>query len=497
MNLRVTTWCSGCALAAMLAGASASAQADARPDVQSDDRPNVQVGDRPDAQTDVQPDAQADARTDAPPAGATCANGSVEVDSLRDALARNAQSPDTRLELADALLAQACYAEAVHVLEEGERLHPRNGKIQSALRDARSMLSEQHYFDALARAERSAKSERNVLRCRKLGDIAACDAALREKPDDGALLIGKADALVRSGQPSEALLLYRQAAGLSGTPPDIEEKIAAAESQRQTLVAQCNGDSVDVALRACQLALLPGAGDEFALQRRRGILLQGMGQPSQALDAYIAASLLKSDDEAVSQAVVALTDSTGRKESVALVARGNALLTLKRGAEAVQAFKEAEASLPGLPGVEASLAAAEELARNEVQRSAAATAAATAKGTAAVTAPAVARVTTPATAAATAPGTARVTTPGISAAAEPGAAAGTTPATAAATSPATDAVTAARSAEPSAALPATSNARESRAGQAASPPAAQAVDSMLAMEAKRTYSNTDPATRSH
>jgi tetratricopeptide (TPR) repeat protein len=327
---RFVTWCSGCALAAMLAA--------------------------PSAQSDPQPTAS------------TCLSNSAELESLRGALSQEAQSADTRLKLADALMAQACYAEAVHVLEEGQRLHPRNGKFEAELRDARSMLSEQHYFDALDRAERSAKIERNVLRCRRLGDIAACDAALREQPDAAELLVAKADALVKSTRPSEALPLYRQAGALATDPANVEEKIAAAESQRQILVTECNGNGAEAALRACQLALLPGASDEFVIRRRRGVLLQEMGQPSQALDAYIAASLLKSDDEAVSQAIVALTDSTGRKEAVALVARANALLALKRGSEAVKAFEEARALFPDFPGIEAPLAAAEELKRSEVTR---------------------------------------------------------------------------------------------------------------------------------
>jgi hypothetical protein len=138
---------------------------------------------------------------------------------------------------------------------------------------------------------------------------------------------------------------------------------------------------------------------------------------------------VKSDDEAVSQAIVALTDATGRKDAVALAARGNALLTLKRGAEAVQAFHAARALSSGLPGMDAALAAAEELARGEVPKSALAAAV--------------------------------------------------------------------RSAEPDPAAPVTASARGSRPEQAASPPAVETAESMLALQPTRTYSNHDPATRSH
>jgi tetratricopeptide (TPR) repeat protein len=349
-------WCAGgCVLAAMLAVRSAGGQVDAGPAV------------------------------------VTCPRGSAAIDALRGALAQEVQSIDTRLKLAEALLAQACYGEAVHVLEEGGRLHPRNATLQAKLREARSMLSEQNYFDALGRAEQSAKAERNVLRCRKLGDIPACDAALHERPDDVQLLIVKADALVHADRPSEALALYQEAAGRGAAPREIEEKLAAVESQRRGMVARCEGGDADAALRACDLALLPGAGDEFVVQRRRGVLLQGMGQPSQALDAFIAANLLRSDDEAVSQAIVALTESTGRKDAAAIAARSGALLTL----------------------------AAEELARSEAPKAA----------------PVIAAV--------------RI--------------------------------------ERSRALPVATP----------SPPVVAAAEPMLALEAKRTYSNNDPATRSH
>src|SRR5207253_10096616 len=97
------------------------------------------------------------------PAGAH----SPELDAARTALGQDERALDPRLQFADALLAQGCYADAVHVLEDGEPLHPRNGAIQSRLRDARSMLSEQRYFDGLGRAEESAKVQRNVLRCRQ------------------------------------------------------------------------------------------------------------------------------------------------------------------------------------------------------------------------------------------------------------------------------------------------------------------------------------------
>jgi hypothetical protein len=98
------------------------------------------------------------------------------------------------------------------------------------------------------------------------------------------------------------------------------------------------------------------------------MLLQGMERPAPALDAYIAASALKPDDKAVARGIVALTESTRRNDAVSLAARGNALLTLGQGTEAVAALKEAERLSPGVPGVKRNLATATKLAREESRK---------------------------------------------------------------------------------------------------------------------------------
>jgi tetratricopeptide (TPR) repeat protein len=293
---------------------------------------------------------------------------SSEIDAAQRAFAGNEQSVDLRLALAEALMARECYASAVHVLRQGESLHPRNRAIQLRLRYARSMLSEQQYIDSLAGAEVAARQQRNLLRCRKLSDLAACDALLREKPDQSELVIAKADALLASGRATEALLLYRRAAELDPKAAGIEARLSSAETQRAELFAKCQETNGQPALDACQLALIRGADDEFSIHQRKGLLLQAMDEPSKALDAYIAASLLKPDDPAVSHAILALTDSTGRNDALALAARGNALLALHRGAEAVEAFRGAQTLFPGIQGIEASLGAAEALAASEAEK---------------------------------------------------------------------------------------------------------------------------------
>jgi tetratricopeptide (TPR) repeat protein len=307
------------------------------------------------------------------PCGA--ASDSPAVAASRVDLARDERSLEARLKLADALLAQMCYADAVHVLEDGESIHVRNPGIQSRLRDARSMLSEQRYFDNLGNAQEAAKMQRSMLRCKQLGDLVACDAALAARPDDAELLAAKGDALLKANRVIEALPVYRHAAALNPADAASRTRLANAEAQRASLLSQCETASGDTALQACLLALIPGASDEFTIQKRKAVVLQGMDKPPQALDAYIAASLLKSDDKAVALAIVALTDSTGRKDALALAARGNALLGLGRGTEALQTLQQAQRLSPQSPEIRLHLATAEKLAREEARRAAAAAAA--------------------------------------------------------------------------------------------------------------------------
>lgn len=312
------------------------------------------------------------------PGAASCPPGahSPSLDEARAVLEKNERALEPRLKLADALLAQACYAHAVHVLEDGEAFHPRNGGIQSRLRDARSMLSEQRYFDGLDRAAEAAKIERNLLRCRQLGDLTACDDALKARPGDATIFTAKADALMQANRAAEAMPVYQRALELNPTDVDLQTKAKDAETRRLAQVDECLNGRADAALQACDLAQLRGASDEFSLQARKAMLLQGMDEPGKALDAYIAASLLKPDDKAVASGIVALTQSAGRNDALTLAARGNALLTLGRGTEALQALRQAQQLSPTLPDVKVRLAAAEKLARTEARKKAEADAAA-------------------------------------------------------------------------------------------------------------------------
>jgi tetratricopeptide (TPR) repeat protein len=275
---------------------------------------------------------------------------------------------DARIALADALIAASCFDEAVHVLEDGEKLHGRNTELQAHLREARSMLNEQHYFDGLGRAEEAAKLSRNVLRCNKLNDIAACDAALAQKPDDADIMVAKGDALLQAQRLADALSVYRRAKELASSDAVIDKKIAEVETQRSTLAATCQSSVGQTALQACEAAFMPGGDDAFDILKRKGVLLQALNQPAAALDAYIAAAMFKHDDTASALAIVSLSESTGRRDAVTLAARGWSLLALGRPGEAAVDLRQALTLSPALRDVKAQLARAERLARNATPR---------------------------------------------------------------------------------------------------------------------------------
>jgi len=314
------------------------------------------------------------ARADAGRASATNCQADSQpkvVSDARAALTENPNNLAVQLALIDALINQGCYPEAVPVLESGLAQRPRSGELQSRMRAVRSMLSEEQFFAGLGTAQETARLQHDVMRCTKFFDVSACDDALRSKPDDPQVLVAKGDALSHEGRPADAILIYLRAGSL--LPPadeGIKLKLSAAEAQREGLAAQCQVSADAAAADACQAALLRGSADELTLLQRRGILLQSLDKPEQALDAFIAASALKQDDKSVALAVVALTDSTGRKDAAGLAARGDALLLLDRPTQALQALKQAQALAPSLPGIRAQVARAEQGAKEEARRQA-------------------------------------------------------------------------------------------------------------------------------
>jgi tetratricopeptide (TPR) repeat protein len=111
--------------------------------------------------------------------------------------------------------------------------------------------------------------------------------------------------------------------------------------------------------------LVKGAPNEFEITVRIAALQQSTNQASQALDSYIAANSLRHGDKGVALAILALLQSTQRKDAIALAARGSSLVTLGRAHEALAPLRQAKALEPELPDIDQQIKSAEALARTE------------------------------------------------------------------------------------------------------------------------------------
>src|ERR1700730_2286009 len=180
--------------------------------------------------------AQADAHARAL-ARATCQSGkqSEAVTDATTALERDPNELGPRMRLADALVDQGCYQEAVDVLEAGQQAYPRNSELAGKLRDVRSLVTEQTYIEGLTQAAEGAKLQRNQLRCTRLADVTACDDALKSKPDDEQLLIARGDALMQGNRPADAAAAYRHASQLKPGDDAAKTKLAAAEALQASI----------------------------------------------------------------------------------------------------------------------------------------------------------------------------------------------------------------------------------------------------------------------
>jgi tetratricopeptide (TPR) repeat protein len=196
-----------------------------------------------------------------------------------------------------------------------------------------------------------------VSRCTKFSELVSCDAALGMKPNDPRLLVAEGDALVQLRRPGEAIGVYRNAIKSGAVQDSVDPKIAVAQAHRRSLLRECETDAGAAAERACESAWLPGAPDEVMVFKRRGLLLQNDNQPGASLDAYLAAARLAPRDRDVARAVVALT------------ARGAALMTLGRPADAILSLREALRLAPDYAGAKVRLRSAEGAAAAQRRRS--------------------------------------------------------------------------------------------------------------------------------
>jgi len=165
-------------------------------------------------------------------ARASCQSGkhSDAVVDARSAVERNPDDLGPRMRLADALVDEGCYQEAMEILEAAQESFPRSAELSGKLRNVRSLVTEQTYIEGLTQAAESAKLARNQLRCTKLSDITACEDALRAKPDDVALLTAKGDALMQANRPADAVTAYHHVSTLKPGDDAIKSKLANAEA---------------------------------------------------------------------------------------------------------------------------------------------------------------------------------------------------------------------------------------------------------------------------
>jgi tetratricopeptide (TPR) repeat protein len=159
------------------------------------------------------------------------------------ALDRDPTQLEARLRLADRLVDQACYSDAVNVLTAGQALHPRSVELAGKLRDVRSILTEQTYIQGLTQAEDAARQQRSQLRCTKLGDLEACGDALKVAPNDASLVSARADALMQVGRAEEAATGYQRALQLSPSDETLKAKLAAAISTSHQNAAAAVADT--------------------------------------------------------------------------------------------------------------------------------------------------------------------------------------------------------------------------------------------------------------
>jgi tetratricopeptide (TPR) repeat protein len=297
-----------------------------------------------------------------------CVNGgqqNPDIAARKTVLQRSPTLLGTRLELAKLLEKAGCYDETVHLLEEGKKYNPYNPTLLYSLRRARDRAQEERDREGIDRAEASARLNRKMERCTGEHEIAACDEVLSQQPNNTKMLIAKGDGLLKAHRPAEASKAYLRASELAPNNTALAGKLQALQAQHQALLKRCTDGDGDAALQACKSVLVRGAANEFDITVRMALLQQSTNQASPALDSYIAANSLRQGDKGVALAILALLQSTQRKDAIALAARGSSLVTLGRAREALGPLRQAKALEPELPDINQQIKAAEALARTE------------------------------------------------------------------------------------------------------------------------------------
>ena len=173
--------------------------------------------------------ATAGAREAASPASCKAAGAQSPIADLKAEVADSPDDLKMLFGLADAWSDAGCFSDALQALQGAAPAHPGNKELETRLRVARSVVGEEHYFDDLDRANDAARSKRAAFRCTSLGDLDACNDALRAQPGDPELEVAQGDALMHAKRPAEALARFKQALASGAHDRDLGSKISAAE----------------------------------------------------------------------------------------------------------------------------------------------------------------------------------------------------------------------------------------------------------------------------
>ncbi|MBV8853365.1 MAG: hypothetical protein JOY91_08185 [Sinobacteraceae bacterium] len=176
-----------------------------------------------------------------------CQAGAKSIADARTSQAQNPEALGPRLKLADALTDQACYEEAALVLEAAQLVYPHNSEIGGKLRAVRSLVTEQSYIQDMTQAQEKAQLQRDRLRCTRLADLGACQAALKISPNDAQLLAAQGDALLQAGRRTEAVASYQLAQQHGAEDPALRSKLAllvASENVEKARASQVDAELV-------------------------------------------------------------------------------------------------------------------------------------------------------------------------------------------------------------------------------------------------------------
>lgn len=216
-----------------------------------------------------------------------------------------------RLALCESSLRDRDYANAINTLQQGLDICGKRSTLCRPLRVALSNIDEKRRTQDRkdpAEAQRNADALRGYCEgpIANQRSITACQNLLVSNPKDPTLSLALARKLIKSGQPSSALI-YLYKINKSARSGAMNAEISEASKQRKVLVSECLSDS---SIANCNLALLPGASDEYQVQRRRGTLHARKKQYRQALRAFLAASSVKPKDAVTARGIIQLKPSS-------------------------------------------------------------------------------------------------------------------------------------------------------------------------------------------